>query len=498
MSGKGLLTVAGRFVVVILGLGVLGWVWTQSESSERPPTAKTWIGQLQARDADDRKNAVLELSNTGAADVASVTPALIGALGDPDASVRFEAALALGHCLAAALKVRGAGLTELSRTALTALMAVLERDGDLSVRGSAASAAAELVGGLADAGVKPDQSKTDDPIDPRTMAKAFNAALERNPATRVSVLVPYRRLGPLDEPAPRALLAALDDPSRVVRIQALKVLAQFSSGVDEVVPVLLKEAEIKDPKVWPSVFRVGYPIRQAAEQLHPTPAVVPMLITGLESQNPEVRSVAVVLLGRLGPDARSAAPALITATKAIIRSSQGSTKHSEEPDFSNLASTIVQVLPTDEALAILREALSPGHYATQADAAFALGKLGPRGYTAVPILLQALEDAGKPSTGPVREGDAYAVIWSLQRIAPEAPLSQAMADEVVEALCKSLDFPKESVRTEAANTLGEFAHRASAALPRLRALRASEKEPKQVRDAAAEAIEMIEEKPGGS
>jgi len=49
------------------------------------------------------------------------------------------------------------------------------------------------------------------------------------------------------------------------------------------------------------------------------------------------------------------------------------------------------------------------------------------------------------------------------------------------------------VRMEAANTLGEFAHRASAALPRLRALE-SEKEPKEVRAAASRAIEKIEEK----
>ena len=61
-----MLTVALRFVVVILGLGVLSWVWTQSASPERlPPNAGTSVAQLQARDASGRrKSAVWELSPT--------------------------------------------------------------------------------------------------------------------------------------------------------------------------------------------------------------------------------------------------------------------------------------------------------------------------------------------------------------------------------------------------------------------------------------------------
>jgi len=442
--------------------------------------------------------AVQELSRTGAEDVNMVIPALIGALQDRKASVRNEAALALGHCLEAALNVRGAGLSGQARTVAAALMAILERDGDLSVRASAAFAAASLICALKKAGINPDQSKSDDPIDPRTITKAFDAALARDPAARLVILTPYQRLGPIDDGAPAVLTAALDDPSRLVRIQALLALSQFSSGVDAAVPVLLKEAEFKEPRTPPSEYAIIQPLRQAAAGLHPTSAVIPMLIKGLGSQNAEVSSVAAVLLRNLGPEARSAAPALRAAARAIIHSSQGSPKPSTQLLFSDVASTIVQVLPTEDAVAILGEALVPGQEATQADAAFALAELGPRAHTAVPILVQALKDAGKNSTRSDRARDANAVIWSLQRIAPDAELSRAMADEVVEAVSRSLDHPQDFVRVAAANTLGEFAHRALAALPRLRALRTSASEPLFVRDAASRAIKKIEETPHSS
>ncbi len=495
MDGKGLLTVAGRFAVVILGIGVLGWVWMQSESPERPPTTKALVGQLQAGDAGDRRTAVQELSKTSAEDATAVLPALVAALNDREASVRGEAALALGHCLEVALKLRGAGLTDQARAAITSLLAVLKRDDDLNVRASVAFAVADLLRELRNAGIKPDQANSDDPIDPRMVAQAFNAALKRDPAARLVVLPPYQKLGPFEEGAPAVLVAALDDPSRVVRIQALLVISQFSSGVDQAVAVLLKEAEFKDPRTQPSEYQINQAVRQAAESLHPTAAVIPMLIKGLRSQNADVSSVAAVLLGRLGSEARSAAPALVAAARAIIHSSPGPAKPSEQRLFSDLASTIVHVLPAEESVAILREALSPGHEATQVEATRALGGLRSRGLVAVPCLLHALQDAGKPASGPVKPEYAYAAIASLREIAVEAPLSKAMVDDVIEAVSRSLDHPQDWVRSEAANALGAFAHRASAALPRLRALSESAKEPLLVRRAAARAIEEIEAKP---
>lgn len=328
MNGGRILGVAARLVGVVLGLGVLALVWRNSDKAEHPPTTKTWIEQLGALDCDDRKQAVEELGGAGAGDLTAVMSALTTALEDGDASVRSEAALAMGRCLAAALEARGSALIERARDGITCLTAVLEHDGDMGVRASAAFASAGLVRAALAAGIKPDPSKNDDPIDPKILAKAFIAAIKRDPATRLTFLVPYEMLGPQDEPAPEVVLAALDDPSQAVRIQALLVLSQFNRGVDAAVPVLLKEAASIDPKSPPSGFRLRPPLRQAAERLHPTPGVVPLLVKGLESPNLDVRSMALVLLERLGPDARVAAPGLVTAAKAMIRSTEGSTEPS--------------------------------------------------------------------------------------------------------------------------------------------------------------------------
>jgi len=481
-----------KLVVLVACLGVIAWKWNLSQGSRRPPTTSGWVEKLRFGDLDTRKDAIQELSTAGADDVTSVAPALIGALEDPDDSVRNEAVLALGRYLVAALKARGAAVSEQARAAATGLIEVIKEDGDGSTRASAAFAAASLLRALKDAGIKPDQSRADDPIDPRTMLRAFNAALARDPESRLALLAPYQSLGQIDEPAPPVLLAALDDPSSMVRSHALLALSQFTSGVDRSVLVLLKDAELK-PREGLQVAKgagQGSDLRRAAERLHPTAAVVPILAKGLESQDPDVRGVAVVLLGRVGPDARSTAPALIAATNALIHSQGGEAKR-EGPQFSDYASALVQILPAEEAVSVLSQAMGPDHRATRTAAATALGKLGPQGHAAVPILLKALKEAGNLARGRADSAYTNALIESLGQIAPLASLPKPTADEVIEALSRCLEAPQGFARITAAKALGDFGPRAAGALPTLRALGEDEKAPAAAREAASAAIEKI-------
>jgi HEAT repeat protein len=501
MKASRFATIAIQSVAVALGLGLLAWVWTRSEPFDRPPTTKAWIEQLKAPGGDDRKQAVQELGGAAPQDVRTVIPALIRALDDRDPSVRNEAALALSRCMAAALKARGPAFVEPARDAAASLEALLKRDDDLGVRASAAFASAGLLRAVRDAAIKPDPSKADDPIDPRTLAREFDAAMERDPTARLSLLVPYRALGVHEEPAPAVVLAALDDPSLATRVVALQVISMFTKNVDSAVPVLLKEAEFIEPGSLPSDFRLRQPLRRTAERMHPTAAVLPVLLKGLESRNLDARSIAVLLLGRLGSDARPAAPNLIAAAGAMISRSKGSTKPSGDSLFSDLASALVRILPADEALAILREAASPGHYAIQADAVSALAELGPKGAPSIPTLLQTLKAAARPPTSPVSDELVSTILWSLREIAPKAQLAPAMASQVVEVVSTVLDSRSDSIRAEAANTLRELGPHAVAALPQLRSLKESSKEPQIVRDAASKAIEEIEQRgdkpPGG-
>jgi HEAT repeat protein len=484
-----------RLVGLLAILGVIVWMWQQSELGRRPPTISTWVDKLQSRETDDRKYAVQELSNAGADHVAIVAPALIGALKDREVSVRNEAALALGFYVAAALKKQGGVLTDQSRAAASGLIEVIKNDADNSVRASAAFAVVALHRALRDAGINPDQSRADDPIDPKTMARAFNTVLEHDPATRLAILASYQSLGQIGEPAPPVLLAALEDPSSSVRSVALQTLSQFNSGADQAVPVLLKDAELKPPPRGglqaSKGAGPGAALLRAAEGLNPTAAVVPILAKALESQNPDVQKAAVVLLGRVGPDARSTSPALIAATNALIQSKSGEEK-AKGPQFSDYASALVQILPAEEAVSVLGQAMGADHRVTRTAAATALGKLGPKGHAAVPILLKALKEAGSLAGGRADSAYTDALLQSLGQIAPLASLPHPMADEVVEALSRFLESPQGFIRITAAKALGDFGPRAAGALPKLRALGEDEKAPAAAREAASSAIEKIQ------
>jgi HEAT repeat protein len=491
---------ATRLVVLFTCLGVIVWMWRQAEAARRPPTISSWADKLGSGDSDERKDAIEKLSNADPADVASVTPALIGALKDKENSVRNEAALALGHYLVGALKSQGKAQADQCRAAASGLIDVIKNDGDNSVRSSAAFAAASLSRALRDAGVKPDQSRADDPIDPRTMVRAFNTVLEHDPATRIAMLGNYKGLGKIAEPAPSVLLAALEDPEPPVRVEALQTISQFTSGADQAVPVLLRDAELKAPARGPKVAKgadPGSPLRLAAEGLHPTVAVVPILAKALLSQNPDVKGVAVVLLGHLGPDARSTAPALVTATNALIHAKGGEAKR-EGPQFSDYAKAIVGILPAEEAVSVLSQAMGPDHRDIRIAAATALGELGPKGHAAVPILLKALKEGGNLAGGRADSAYTSALLQSLGQIAPSATLTKPAADEVIEAMSQFLESPQGFIRITAAKALGNFGPRASRALPSLRALGEDEKAPAAAREAASAAIEKIkpEKEPG--
>ena len=316
--------------------------------------------------------------------------------------------------------------------------------------------------------------------------------LERDPAARLGLLVAIRRLGPIDEPAPPALLAALDDPSRIVRIEALQAIAEFTSGVDRAVPVLLSDAESApaEPRFqdWPHVF----PLRQAAERLQPTAAVIPRLIEGLESLNPDVREVAVVLLKRLGPAARPATRGLDHRDQVHDPVCQARTRAGRRPFFLRLRVGPDPDRARRSSNCGLERSARPRPSHGRAHAAWFLGTLGPQGGAAVPILLKALKDAGDPPLGRASEEYAQAILRSLWDIAAGAMLPKPMADEVVEVFSRSLDHPQSFIRKTAADALGDFGSKAARALPRLRALSEDAQAPRDVREAAARAVDRIE------
>ena len=166
--------------------------------------------------------------------------------------------------------------TDQPRTMANRFLELLEEDEDIGVRAVAADALTSISRAIVEAGIVPDSTSTPIPLDPETLVAAIDAALERDPANRMSPLAAFRRLHPMPMAAPPGLLETLKDPSSIIRGKALQSLSHFSSGVDPAVPVLLKNLQTDDR------FPPDY---LGAARLRPSPAVVPILIKSLASEN---------------------------------------------------------------------------------------------------------------------------------------------------------------------------------------------------------------------
>jgi HEAT repeat protein len=481
-----------RLLVVVACFGIIAWAWRRVEDARRPPSTRDWVRALQSGSDEERKLAASKLASASAVDAGIVIAALANALADTSPSVRSEAASSLGRYASSSLPVAGPQILPEIGAAEKALIAVVTRDGDSTVRSSAAFAIASILLALRMTGVHPEKSGGSALVDLQVVVAAFSSALAQDPGNRHALIRPFFGLGQTGLPAPAALLAALDDPSKSVRVQTLLALSHFGSGADRAIAVLLRDLETEEDHAdrrAAGMSESAHRYLSAAKGLHPSPAVLPALIEALECKNRNVAVAAAVLLGQMGESARPAAPALIAAARKRIPAGAGPNGR-EDGLFADFAPELLRVLPPDEAATILCEALRPNRDSTRSAAASALAELGPKGHAALPTLVQTMKDASA-----LREQDdsryARAVVTALGQIAPQAPATEEVIADVLEALGAGLDFEDPVVRNEAALALAKFGPRASRALPKLRAIVKTEAKFKYVRESAAKSIESI-------
>ena len=119
--------------------------------------------------------------------------------------------------------------------------------------------------------------------------------------------------------ATRALTRGLSDPEPVVRASAVRGFGELGkSGKVALPPELFAALNDETSAVRQATFEV-----LGAVQL--TPAAVPTLIEALGSRDREDRFHAAWLLGRLGPEAKSAVPALLAILKQPFDLQEGKT-----------------------------------------------------------------------------------------------------------------------------------------------------------------------------
>lgn len=258
---------------------------------------------------------------------------------------------------------------------------------------------------------------------------------------------------------------------------------EFRSEHDQATVALLRALGKDEPGVreaCDSALRHLKDRRDAGEERR-SAAILRPLIEALTSHERLVRYHAAGILGEIGAAAHASVPALV----AMLRDASDPTR----PDpVCQAAQALGEIAPATPQAAEAAAALISFFRGTtldvrRAQAAGALARFGPE-LTApiLPILLDVLKETmGKD--GP----PAPAVCAAIGGAAPGAP----SADKAVEALSAALDSRWVFTRSEAATALARFGPQARSALPRLRALEKTDREP-AVRNAASSALSRIE------
>jgi HEAT repeat protein len=300
------------------------------------------------------------------------------------------------------------------------------------------------------------------------------------------------RIGTAAKPAEAALTKCLDSPSELLRTVSswawAKLAPHDETRQQKAMSLLLAALNSKEPRVrhaavhglidldakserlFPAIKQVlraadkeslGYAL-EALESLGP--AAVPVLIDALRHET--VRPQAASILGRLGPAAKEAAPALadiISTDKNIhARCEALLALGGIGPGAAIAASTAVDAL---------RDPEERVRYC----ACYALGKMGSAAVTAAPELQKKLKDKD-PTV-------ALAAAWALAKIDPRC--SEAV--QSVPVLMRGLTDPEPRVRLEAAIALRCLGPAAKEAIPLLNEAALHDKD-ELVRDMAAQAL----------
>jgi HEAT repeat protein len=267
---------------------------------------------------------------------------------------------------------------------------------------------------------------------------------------------------------------------------AIGILAGYSTGLEALIPVLLRRMEQDEQPVREACRAALYRIRPSAL----SPAAVPALIAGLATRDAVARRRLVALLSGLSPDPRAAVPALIRVLQDPDESDEVSMEgrvSSYEGPAQQAAEALGRIAPgtpaAGEAISALAQVVRSGPPPRRAAAAEALARFGPAAASTVPALIGFLREtlSAKEATDA---GDAAAT--ALGRIAPGIP----EAPSAVTALTDALKSGSASTRGGALRALGSFGPAAATAIAPVREIEKNDPTP-NIREAAADTLKAI-------
>lgn len=347
---------------------------------------------------EERVQAILALAQIGKP-AAVAAPQLVAALESPDDSLQYVAAYALGQLKAAegdaALEKAAASDDQflatiatwararihpddaaLRNTAIERLEAELT-DETPTLRQAAVDGLSGLAGSLDEAGRK------------KLAARLAGLLVDPAPAVGLAAGGALIRLGADAVDALRGLLA-----TPAVRNDAMEILAELGPAAKPALAEMVAGLGDADP-----VYRSDSAMAIAAvgrEAASAAPALEKLLAD--ESAPAPVRYTAAYGLGRIGPEAAAAAPLLRKLAE------------SEDDLMATVAVwAALKIKPEDAtlfevAVPKLRQALQDEQQLVRLEAAVALGEIGPRAGSALPMLeLLAEEDPAREVRGAAAE-----------------------------------------------------------------------------------------------
>jgi HEAT repeat protein len=182
-------------------------------------------------------------------------------------------------------------------------------------------------------GLRTFATQTLEGIGGRALPALVRAMKDENPNVRLAAVRIIGNLGPPAGQAVPALIAALQDPGRGVSTEAAIALGKVGPRAKEAVPDLFEA--LKNPQMYEvsmkALEQIGFDSKEAIPALIEAlkhedlrtyavdrllnigPDAVPELIKALEGDYGQVREYAAYILGKMGPDARAAIPALTDA-----------------------------------------------------------------------------------------------------------------------------------------------------------------------------------------
>ncbi len=263
------------------------------------------------------------------------------------------------------------------------------------------------------------------------------------------------------------LIAALDDTDRVVRRHALSALARIGKRADQVIPKIIRLVRSGDPELG---YWLASALRVYRDDALPA---IQSLLDSLESKDPKVRLWAATGLGGIGP---GAIPALSKALQASESSTQ--TKVGVIKALGEMGEKGLSTMP------LVLEALRGGVPELVQEAARTLTRFGRIPEEQLPTLLKAVDSRelrvrlavilalGRCGRGNVKIASklvslAKGLDKAVSYAAIEA-LGDLKSPASVPSLIAMLKDEDEHVRWRAAQALGRIGPPAKAALPALR------------------------------